>query len=135
MTINYIENGIGMHETIRAAGHWLREQNGVWISSNDAAVQALINSYNPLPRYKSDRIAAIKLDGLARIQVVFPAIKDFDALLLVREQYLSVAVASRTPTASMTSAINIYSAATTAIASVNAAASKAAVDAVVVAWP
>ena len=45
MSINYIEKGLGLHLAIEAAGHWLRQVNGVWASSNDAVVQDIINSY------------------------------------------------------------------------------------------
>lgn len=43
--ISYNEKGSGLHEAIRKAGHWLREENGVWISSNDTAVQAIIDGF------------------------------------------------------------------------------------------
>lgn len=49
MTINYTEKGAALHASIRAAGHWLREENGAWVSSNDEAVQAIIDSFDPLP--------------------------------------------------------------------------------------
>lgn len=45
--IQYTEKGVGLHQAIRAAGHWLREENGQWVSSNDAAVQAIIDGYDP----------------------------------------------------------------------------------------
>ena len=49
MAINYIEKGLGLHAAIAAAGHNLWQVNQVWMSSNDAAVQAIINSYDVLP--------------------------------------------------------------------------------------
>lgn len=49
MTIRYQEKGFAMHTAIHAAGHWLREEDGVWVSSDDAAVQAIIDAYDPLP--------------------------------------------------------------------------------------
>lgn len=49
MSINYVEKGPFLHAAIRAAGHWLREENGTWVSSNDEAVQAIIDAYDPLP--------------------------------------------------------------------------------------
>lgn len=45
MTINYTEKGAALHAAIRAAGHWLREENGAWVSSNDEAVQAIIDGF------------------------------------------------------------------------------------------
>lgn len=44
--INYNEKGPGLHEAIRAAGHVLRQENGEWIASDEAAVQAIINGYS-----------------------------------------------------------------------------------------
>ncbi|QDF95194.1 hypothetical protein CJ010_00815 [Azoarcus sp. DD4] len=46
MTISYIEKGIGLHHAIEAAGHRLRQVDGVWISTDDAAVQAIIDGYS-----------------------------------------------------------------------------------------
>lgn len=45
MTINYTEKGIGLHRAITAAGHWLEQRNGAWNSSDDTAVQAIIDGY------------------------------------------------------------------------------------------
>ena len=45
MPVNYTEKGYGLHEKIRAAGHWIECRNGVYISSNDTAVQAICDSY------------------------------------------------------------------------------------------
>lgn len=60
--INYIEKGYGLHEAIRKAGHWLREESGVWVSSDDAAVQAIIDSYaaiDPLIEIKQAKCAEV----------------------------------------------------------------------------
>lgn len=46
--VNYIEKGIGLHEAISAAGHYLREDNGVWIGGGPKGpmyVQAIIDTY------------------------------------------------------------------------------------------
>lgn len=45
MTINYVEKGSGLHEAVCKAGHVLREENGVMVSSDDTAVQAIIDAY------------------------------------------------------------------------------------------
>lgn len=45
MTIVYTEKGSGLHEKIQRAGHWLTEENGIWVSDNDLAVQVLIDGY------------------------------------------------------------------------------------------
>lgn len=43
--IQYTEKGYGLHEAIRKAGHSLKQENGEWVSSDDAAVQAIIDGY------------------------------------------------------------------------------------------
>jgi hypothetical protein len=62
MTINYIEKGVGLHAAVRAAGHWLRDENGVWTSSDDAVVQAIIDAYDPLPEAQAARWEDIKTE-------------------------------------------------------------------------
>ncbi|SNT29257.1 hypothetical protein SAMN06265795_12262 [Noviherbaspirillum humi] len=57
--INYIEKGYALHQAIRAAGHWLHEENGVWISSNDEAVQAIIDSFDAAAGARAAKVAAI----------------------------------------------------------------------------
>jgi hypothetical protein len=56
--ITYTEKGAGLHEAIRAAGHFLRQENGTWVSSNDIAVQSIIDAYglNDAYSYISDQI-------------------------------------------------------------------------------
>lgn len=43
--ISYTEKGAGLHAAIESFGHWLRQVDGVWVSSDDAAVQSIIDSY------------------------------------------------------------------------------------------
>lgn len=57
--INYTEKGAGLHAAIATAGHWLVEHDGVWMSDNDTAVQAIIDNYNPLPGAQLDAIALV----------------------------------------------------------------------------
>jgi hypothetical protein len=63
MSIAYSEKGIGLHNAIDAAGYALWCQNGVWMSSNDAAVQAIIDSYIGT----SDSLAALAAQYAALI--------------------------------------------------------------------
>lgn len=56
--IVYTEKGVGLHEAIRKAGHWLTQENGQWISSDDAAVQAIMESYS-LDEAKTHRCAEV----------------------------------------------------------------------------
>lgn len=45
MSIKYTEKGAGLHDEITATGHYLREVDGAWQSSDDSAVQAIIDGY------------------------------------------------------------------------------------------
>lgn len=58
--IAYTEKGAGLHEAIARAGHLLRQENGVFVSSNDAAVQAIIDGYtlDDAKSHKSEQISA-----------------------------------------------------------------------------
>lgn len=135
--VNYIEKGIGLWNAIAAQGHTLINKDGVFTASDPVAVQAIINAYDPLVDYKADAVKGIKANGLARIQVIFPAITDVDLLKLVTEIMASILPAAKSLTADMTKAGQIYTAAKNGITAVNAAANKAAVDAAVAAinWP
>lgn len=55
MPINYTEKR-GVHDAIRAAGHWLMQVDGVWVSSNDAAVQAIIDAYDPAVALRAEMV-------------------------------------------------------------------------------
>lgn len=70
MSIQYTERGPGLHTAIAAAGHSLRQVDGVWVSSDDAAVQAIIDAY-PLGACQAEIVAAIDAHAAAlRDQVV-----------------------------------------------------------------
>lgn len=135
MTINYTEKGIGLHDAIQRAGYWLTEGPNGWESSNDVAVQGIIDGYDAIGAVRAARIGAIKADGLARINSAFPAIVSIDEVAFYAEFWLSIAPAARLPTAPFKRVIDIYSAAKTAIASVNAATTQAAINAVAPNWP
>lgn len=60
--INYVEKGGAMHVAIGAAGHWLAQVDGVWKSSNDVAVQAIIDAFDPLPEARERVWEAIKVE-------------------------------------------------------------------------
>lgn len=60
---------------------------------------------------RTDKIQELKAEGLARIQVEMPAITNIDILELVREQWLSTAVAARSATATFQAIIDTYQAA------------------------
>lgn len=72
--ILYIEKGIGMHDAIREAGFSLYEKDGVWVSSDDVAVQAIIDAYvapvvTPLEASRSNLLTSLESSGLSEEQV------------------------------------------------------------------
>ena len=58
--INYTEKGYGVHIAINEAGHSLSQVDGVWTSSDDTAVQAIIDSYDPLPEAQAEALEKVK---------------------------------------------------------------------------
>jgi len=75
--IEYIEKGIGLHDAIAAAGHWLRQIDGEWRSSDDTAVQAIIDAYDPLPGLRDELYAQVAAERIRRqeagVPYVFPS--------------------------------------------------------------
>ena len=57
MAIKYTEKGYGLHEAIKAAGYFLQESSGVWISDNDEEVQKIIDNFVEDPLYELERKA------------------------------------------------------------------------------
>ena len=51
--ITYADKGVGLSNAIRKSGHFLREENGVFVSSDDIAVQAIIDAYDPIPELQA----------------------------------------------------------------------------------
>jgi hypothetical protein len=72
--INYVEKGNGLHIAIGEAGYNLRDVNGVWQSSDDVAVQAIIDGYDPLPLEKEIAIERVKLEASKHAAVIYPFI-------------------------------------------------------------
>ena len=68
--ITYTEKGIGLHDVVRKAGYTLREENGVWVSDNDVAVQAIIDSFDPLVSAKAAKKKAIDAHAAALRNVI-----------------------------------------------------------------
>lgn len=84
---------------------------------------------NKLAAEKENKVKALKAEGLSRIQAVMPAIETFDQVELVRELWLSIASAARSPTADMTTITGIYGAGRSAVAAINALTTISAVRA------
>jgi hypothetical protein len=144
--IAYVEKGIGMWKAIWAAGHPnFGSVNGVYFgnttnqsdTTQDAAIQAIINAYNPLPDYQATAVAAIEATALAKMQTLFPALNSIDTVNLVAELWKSLTAGSKAPTTNWQSIINVYTAAVNGITAVNAAANQAAINSAVAAitWP
>jgi len=64
--INYTNKGIWLHNAIGNAGYRIINRDGIWITSNDAAVQAIIDSFDPLPYAKAEATEAIKEASAAK---------------------------------------------------------------------
>lgn len=86
---------------------------------DEISVQSIIDSFDPLPVLKAAKIEKLKEEGLSRINAVYPAIKSWDDLDLVKDTYMSVAPAARNPTADFQSMINIFQAGKNAAAEIN----------------
>jgi hypothetical protein len=70
MPIQYTEKGYGLHLAIAAAGHRLEQRDGAWISSDDDAVQAIVDSYT-LDQAKAYKRSLVSVHGTAlRNQVI-----------------------------------------------------------------
>lgn len=136
---NYNDTNGGLLQAIHDAGHNVREVDGVMTSTNDVAVQAIIDSYDALPYAKKLKVDELKTEGLSRVQGVFPAIGDFDELDLIRETYLSIVPAARSATTDFQNMINIVQAGKAAATDINALTTVAEVEAYDVvntpAWP
>ena len=72
--INYIEKGKSLHKEIVSQGYHIINQDGVWQSSDDVAVQAIIDAYDPLPFAKNEAIARIKKHAAILVNAIYPHI-------------------------------------------------------------
>ncbi len=69
--INYTEKGIRLHEHIFESGYTLTLTDGEWVSSDDVAVQAIIDSFDPLPQARQEAINLVnEAAGNTRIKYV-----------------------------------------------------------------
>lgn len=75
MAVNYTEKGLGLWLALEAAGLRMHNRDGVFYSnpdnfndtSGDAALQAFIDAYNPVPYAQEKKIAAINAECRARL--------------------------------------------------------------------
>lgn len=126
MAITYTEKGIWLHEAINEAGHSLSQVDGVWQSSDDVAVQAIIDSFDPLPHAKAEKIKQIKEEAASRASSIYSFLETdpkqaVDFYNFAEDLYLSISAGSREPLSGrLLSFKNVKDAATAAIATVNA---------------
>jgi hypothetical protein len=50
--INYIEKGIELHQFIEEQGYRLWQEDGEWFTTDDVAVQALIDAFDPVQYFR-----------------------------------------------------------------------------------
>lgn len=97
--ITYSEKGHWLHDEIEAAGHTLSRIDGVWVSSNDAAVQAIIDSFDPKPYAQAEAIQAIDAAaGQARARYITVQPGQDSVYTLKREQAEKCKAAGYDPT-------------------------------------
>lgn len=126
MAITYIEKGSWLHSYIQEQGHWLANKDGVWVSDDDVAVQAIIDAFDPLPYAKADKIDELKIEG-ARRASQFYSFLGIDPKRVVsfynfaEDLYLSMVPAARGDlTDRLQGFRTVYVAAVAAIADINA---------------
>lgn len=67
--INYTEKGIYLHREVERQGYELYQLDNVWISNDDAAVQRIIDEFDPLPVCRSEAMELInQAAGEARLR-------------------------------------------------------------------
>ena len=79
ITINSNYGSLMLAE-IDKQGHSLSQVDNAWTSSNDEAVQAIIDNYDPLPEAKAEAIAAIKARAGELIEANMPSWKQSNTL-------------------------------------------------------
>ena len=118
--INYNDIDGGLLKAIQQAGHNVREVDGVMTSTDDVAVQAIIDSHDYLPNAKKVKIETLKDEAVNRANELYENITTFDEMLLVRDIMLSVAPAARSLTTNIQKLSDIYQAGDQARTDINA---------------
>ena len=125
--VTYAEFGLGLHQAVVAAGHWLAEIGGVWTADNPIAVQAIINGYAG----SAAQLTFAKADKQALLDDQFD--QHFDLAKFIRGGTATTVTAAQVGTFLATITNNYR----TLRASITAASTVAAVAAVNIAsgWP
>ena len=98
---NYNDTDGGLLKAIQDAGYNLSEVDGVIVSSDDIAVQAIIDAYDPLPYAKRLKRAALRSEYRNRLILIYPDAEDmteshFDVVIDISfDVFRSVINASR----------------------------------------
>ena len=74
MINNYVEYGYRLHRLIIDSGYKMQQIDGVWLSSDDPAVQAIIDNFDPLPEAKAKAKERIGIEASKRVAIVYPLI-------------------------------------------------------------
>ena len=146
----------GIHDAIAAAGYSLAQINGVWTAGgpgtpqeNEAAVQAIINSYNLVGEMKRLKRKAIKLERTNRYYALYPAEvvlpdetleaahKDVfgNTIEVALDLWKSMNNNAKAANNAWQKVLDVQAAAKVGLDAVNAATTKAQVLAVAVTWP
>lgn len=76
--ITYIEKGAGLHSHIAENGFSLEQIDGVWISSDDLAVQVLIDDYDPLTPAKLEAKARLTEQAEKSLSAIYNQYPGFE---------------------------------------------------------
>lgn len=123
--INYIEKGHRLHEYILSRGYRLIDKGDAWYSSNDVAVQSIIDDYDELAEAKKDARKRVTLEASKLVAIIYPFInpEKGEAIGLYHfttDLYLSIKPASRNNLSGrLLDFENIYNAAQVAISDIN----------------
>lgn len=86
MAINYVEKGSGLHKAIFAAGHTLVRRNNEWVASDESAVQAIIDAYDPLPAARAEAKARVAAQIQASLDFITSQYQEFEKLTFAQQR-------------------------------------------------
>lgn len=136
MAITYSEKGAWLHDALHDAGYWVASNFGVvtWgkvdgsttDAADEAAVQAIIDSFDPLPYAKADKVDKIKEQAAKQASSIYSFLETdpkqaIDFYNFAEDMYLCIHVSMRNALPQRLQDFkNVKDAATDAITAVNA---------------